>query len=107
MKKIKISKEYIKKWELDEEEVEILEAFENGELKSVDNLEEEKKIAKITAENTLKHLKKDKQITLRLNNIDLEKIREEAQKEGLPYQTLIGSILHKYAANISSKEAIL
>ncbi len=53
--------------------------------------------------NKLKNLvtktKEKKTITLRLNNNDLEKIKLEASKNGLPYQTFISSILHKYITN--------
>jgi len=40
-----------------------------------------------------------KAITLRINKNDLERIKLEAEKEGLPYQTLITSILHKYSTH--------
>ena len=38
-------------------------------------------------------------VTLRLNNQDLELIKTRAEEEGLPYQTLISSILHKFVSN--------
>ncbi|MBB6480264.1 CopG family antitoxin [Spirochaeta isovalerica] len=43
--------------------------------------------------------KKNKAISLRIASYDLEKIKEKAGKEGIPYQTLINSILHKYITN--------
>lgn len=42
---------------------------------------------------------KDARVNLRLNPEDVEKIRVKAGREGIPYQTLIGSILHKYATD--------
>ncbi len=42
---------------------------------------------------------KDARVNLRLNPEDVEKIREKAEREGIPYQTLIGSVLHKYATD--------
>ncbi len=43
--------------------------------------------------------KKNSAISLRIARYDLEKIKEKAGKEGIPYQTLINSILHKYITN--------
>ena len=43
--------------------------------------------------------KKNKAISLRIANYDLEKIKERANREGIPYQTLITTILHKYVNN--------
>jgi len=44
----------------------------------------------------IKHAGKNKSISLRIPNHDLNKIKERADSEGIPYQTLIGSVLHKY-----------
>jgi predicted DNA binding CopG/RHH family protein len=98
--KFQFDPEEVKKWELDDEDKEILHSLENDEWVELEGkeLEEQKKIAKNAAANTLAEIRKNKQITLRINNTDLEKIKLEAQKEGLPYQTLIGSILHKFVA---------
>ena len=43
--------------------------------------------------------KKNKSISLRISNYDLEKIKEKANNDGIPYQTLINTILHKYVTN--------
>lgn len=52
--------------------------------------------------------KKNKAISLRIASYDLEKIKEKAGKEGIPYQTLINSILHKYITNqLLEKEEII
>jgi len=50
-------------------------------------------------EKALAIMRKKKSITLRININDLGKIKEKAEKDGLPYQTLISSVLHKYADN--------
>lgn len=42
---------------------------------------------------------KEARVNLRLNSEDVEKIRRKAKREGIPYQTLIGSVLHKYATD--------
>lgn len=81
-------------YKLDQEEQELLESLESGEWKSIDNLDEEIKSHKETAKNTLK---KDKRINIRLSSNDLELLKTNAAELGLPYQTLVSSILHQYA----------
>lgn len=80
---------------LDKEERELLESFERGEWKSINNLPQEMKRAKEIAANTLR---KDSRITLRISNSDLVRLKEKAAYKGLPYQTFIASVLHEYAA---------
>ena len=73
-------------------EAEIVSAFEKGEFQSVANtteLEKLKAAARATA-------MKDKRVNIRLSSGDLNEIRVKALEEGIPYQTLIASILHKY-----------
>lgn len=79
--------------ELDDEEREILEAFENDELESIANLDAERAKHQQYAAETFK---KDKRISIRISSRDLEALRKRALAEGLPYQTLIASVLHKY-----------
>ena len=79
------------KFELTEEEKQI--ESEIDRYKSVSN-DKKKKIEKI-----IDQTKKNKAISLRINNYDLEKIKEKAEKEGVPYQTLITNILHKYISD--------
>jgi len=50
-------------------------------------------------ENILNKARKSRSISLRISNYDLEKIKEKATTEGIPYQTLINSVLHKYVTN--------
>ncbi len=76
---------------LDSEELEILEAYESGKLNG-SHLSDSMVLA---AKETMK---KNKNINIRISENDLEAIKLRAAREGIPYQTLIGSILHKYAA---------
>jgi len=77
------------------EEKNLLDSYEKGEWKSVKNLKTEinryQKIAQAT-------IRKDKRINIRIAAKDLEDIQKKALVEGIPYQTLISSILHKYAS---------
>jgi predicted DNA binding CopG/RHH family protein len=85
----------MKKTYLDAEEKEVIESLERGEWSSVSNFKSKKKLAEKAAEN---FFKKEARINIRLSKHDLELIKHKAAYEGLPYQTLIASILHKYAA---------
>ena len=80
---------------LDKEEQALSDSFDKGEWKSVRNLEQEKSKAK---QASASYQKKDARINIRLSTTDLDQIKQKATYEGLPYQTLIASILHKYAA---------
>jgi len=78
---------------LDAEEQEILKAFENDEFKSVSNITKEMKKYSKYAQNTIK---KDKRLNIRISERDLEAIQRKAIEEGIPYQTLISSLIHKF-----------
>ena len=78
---------------LDEEEVKILQDFERGELTSINNFKEAKRQLEEAAHN---FLQKDKRINIRISSRDLETLQKKAVKEGMPYQTLISSTLHKF-----------
>jgi predicted DNA binding CopG/RHH family protein len=78
---------------LDKEEKEILDSFERGEWKQVKNLKAE---IKKHQEYARKTLKKDKRVNIRISSRDLEEIQALAVENGIPYQTLISSILHRY-----------
>ncbi len=78
---------------LDKEEQEILNSYEKGEWESIPNIEEEIAFYSEVAKNTLR---KDKRINIRVSNRDLLEIKRKAVIEGIPYQTLVSSILHKY-----------
>jgi len=78
---------------LDQEEKDLMESIEREEWRSVKNIKQEKEKAIAAARNTLK---KDKRINLRLTQKDYHQIQIKAIEEGIPYQTLISSIVHKY-----------
>jgi predicted DNA binding CopG/RHH family protein len=78
--------------ELDQYENEVLEAFEKGKLKSVASKAE---LARLRAAARATAMK-DKRVNIRLSSVDLQDIQAKALEEGLPYQTLIASVLHKY-----------
>jgi predicted DNA binding CopG/RHH family protein len=77
---------------LDAYEAEILRAFEKGDLKSVATSEE---LARIRAAARATAVK-DRRVNIRLTSGDLADIQVRALEEGMPYQTLIASVLHKY-----------
>ncbi|MBX9578019.1 MAG: hypothetical protein K2W97_06045 [Chthoniobacterales bacterium] len=79
---------------LDAEEQDLLTSFERNEWKESPNFKEEKSFAERAAEN---YFRKDARINIRLTKNDLTKIKQLAAHEGMPYQTLIASLLHKYA----------
>ena len=77
---------------IDHDESELLEAFEQGQLKSVATKSE---LAKFKAAARATALK-DRRVNIRLSSTDLSDIQVKALEEGIPYQTLIASVLHKY-----------
>ncbi len=81
-------------FKLSKEEEEILKDFEAGEFKSV-LTPERKKMLQAVAENTFK---KDKRINIRISSRDLASLQRRALEEGIPYQTLVSSVLHKYVS---------
>jgi len=81
------------KMKLRKEEKDILESFGRGEWKQVKNLKTE--IMK-HQEYARKTLKKDKRVNIRISSKDLEEIQALAIENGIPYQTLMTSILHRY-----------
>jgi len=80
-----------KKIILDEYEKEILEAYENGRLKPTKSRADYQTIAMNT-------LKKNRKINIRISENDLTALKRRAAREGIPYQTLVGSVLHKYVS---------
>lgn len=79
---------------LDPEEREILRAYEEGRLRRASSWSRDVGKLESAARETLR---KDKRINIRLPSHDLVEIKRLAAREGVPYQTLISSILHKYA----------
>ncbi len=89
----------MKYYELDAKEREELEAIENaieaGNLNSVPEFEKRKRELQQIAKNTLN---KTRNINIRLSERDLYRLKAKAIEEGIPYQTLASSILHKSTA---------
>jgi len=78
---------------LSTEEKEILEAFESGKLKKSANQSQEVRKQRAAARETFT---KDARINIRLSSRDLRSLQAKALREGIPYQTLVSSVLHKY-----------
>ncbi len=79
--------------ELDEEERDLLESYERGEWVPVPDMEA--RIAEYQ-EAARAFFRKDRRVNIRMSNRDLLAIQGIALEEGIPYQTLMASILHKY-----------
>ena len=88
----------MKKSLIDEEDKDLAEALHRGEWRSVRNVKEEIGKHQQYARNTLL---KDKRVNIRISSGDLEALQTKAVEEGLPYQTFIASVLHKFAAGRS------
>lgn len=84
----------MKYYELDQEELELLAEIEKNEWKSIKDFVKRKKELMQVAKNTQN---KTKNINIRLSERDLHKLKAKAAREGIPYQTLASSILHKAA----------
>lgn len=69
----------------------ILDEYENGGLKPSKSQTDYQTIARNT-------LKKNRKINIRISENDISALQRKAAREGIPYQTLIGSVLHKYAS---------
>lgn len=94
----------MKKAKLDKHEQEILDSYERDEWKSVENVKQEIEKHREYARNTLK---KNKRVNIRISSKDLEDLQVIALQEGLPYQTLMASILHKFVTGqLAVKEQI-
>ena len=79
---------------IDAYEREILTAFDKGNLKSVATKAELEKFAEAARATAVK----DRRVNIRLSSIDLSDIQVKALEEGMPYQTLIASVLHKFVS---------
>jgi len=85
----------MKKIKLDEYEKDILDAYEKGEMKSTVTSKSDLEKYRSAARETFI---KDRRVNIRLSTPDLMDIQERAIEEGVPYQTLIASVLHKYVS---------
>ena len=86
-------------FELDKTEKEILEDFEKGNFKEVPDLQKEISRYRKYAKETLN---KSKSINIRVSSKDLQKLKAKAVEKGIPYQTLVSSILHQYSSKKSN-----
>lgn len=83
----------MKKLELNQEERELLEELERDEWISVVSEGEELEDYRTAAGNTLR---KDKRVNIRISSRDLAWVQKLAAEEGIPYQTFLSSLIHKY-----------
>jgi predicted DNA binding CopG/RHH family protein len=81
------------KLKLDKEEKDLLDSYERGEWKSVKNLKEEIEKHRGYARQTLR---KDKRVNIKISSMVLDELQIRAVEDGMPYQTLISSILHRF-----------
>ena len=77
------------------EEKELLESYENDEWVAVKDVDKKKVEYQLIARNTAL---KNRRINVRLSEKDLSNLKARSLEEGLPYQTLVASIIHKYVA---------
>ena len=80
---------------IDAKEKDLFESVERGEWKSTGDGKQERTRYARYAKATFR---KDRRLNIRLSSKDLEAIQKRALAEGLPYQTLISSLLHKYVS---------
>ena len=79
----------------DEEERDLITAYESGEFRPAKDQQSAKQAAVQAAK---RYLRKDARVNIRLSTADLEMLKRRAAEEGLPYQSLIASVLHKYVS---------
>ena len=84
-----------KKPVLDQAEEELIAEYERGDFRPVKNQAMARKEA---MEAARRYMRKDARINIRLSTADLELLKQRAAEEGLPYQSLIASILHKHVS---------
>ena len=78
---------------LDQDELELLASYEQEEWQSVKNIKEQAAQYRAYARASFR---KDKRVNIRISEKDLFDLQKRALREGIPYQTLISSVLHKY-----------
>jgi predicted DNA binding CopG/RHH family protein len=85
----------MKKPKLDKEEQAILDSFERGEWKPAAHRRQEIARHAAYARNTLA---KDRRVNIRISSKDLEELQAIAVEDGMPYQTLMASVLHRFVS---------
>lgn len=83
-----------KKYEDDPEDIAAFEAYKRGDLKPI--RESKEAVAALRRASVNFKKKKEARVNIRLQEDDLEGMRQKAEEEGIPYQTLIASLVHKY-----------
>ena len=78
---------------LSAEERDILDQCERGDLRSAPDIDREVEVARLAARNTFN---KTKRVNLRVTERDFSLAHARAREEGIPYQTLLASVIHKY-----------
>lgn len=81
---------------LDEEEKLLEQSLERGEFEEDSHSEDTKRMLEEAASRYLE-LHNSKPVTLRINQLDLIKIKAKAKRKQIPYQTLLGALLHDFA----------
>ena len=80
---------------LQQDELELLASYEAEEWKSVKKIKDQKEQYRAYARATFR---KDKRVNIRISEKDLLDLQKRAVRQGIPYQTLISSVLHKYVS---------
>ena len=83
-------------FKLTAEERELERSIERGEWKTIPNLAAVRKRHAAYAHHTLEKIRKNRRVNIRLSVMDVENMQRKALEEGIPYQTLMASVLHKY-----------
>lgn len=83
------------KLKLDQDELALLASYEAEEWKSARNAQEQRQEYRAYARSTFR---KDRRVNIRISSKDLVALQKRAIREGVPYQTLISSVLHKYVS---------
>ena len=83
------------------EERDILDRFERGELRAAPDAEREAQMARQAARNTFN---KTRRVNLRVTERDFNRAHARAREEGIPYQTLLSSVIHKYLSGRLSEK---
>ena len=86
---------------LQPDELELLASFEQNEWQSAKNVKEQKEQYRTYVRATFR---KDKRVNIRISEKDLLDLQKRAVREGIPYQTLIASVLHKYTSGVLTEK---
>ena len=86
---------------LQPDELELLASYEKNEWQSAKNVKEQKEQYQTYARALFR---KDKRVNIRISERDLLDLQKRALREGIPYQTLIASVLHKYTSGVLTEK---